>query len=164
MLKVGDAAPDFVLKDADTSDVRLSSYLGKPVVVYFYPKDHTPGCIAEAKAFQALHGDFEAAGAIVLGVSLDDTDSHCSFRDRYGLGYLLLSDVEGRVHDLYGAWRTTLLGRNLMGVRRCTYLIDARGVIANVYKRIHPVRHPKEVLDDIRALEAPKSAEPVAAG
>lgn len=160
VLKAGDAAPDFVLKDADGNDVRLSHLQGHPVVLYFYPKDHTPGCTVEAKGFRDAYRDFEAADAAVFGVSLDDAAAHCSFRDRHHLPFGLLCDPDGRIHDMYGAWRTTLLGRNVLGVRRCTYLIDARGIIAKTYKRVAPGRHAAEVLADLQALRAAESPPP----
>jgi peroxiredoxin Q/BCP len=162
VLKPGDAAPDFALKDGDGRDVRLSSFRGRPVILYFYPKDHTPGCIVEAKGFRDAHPDIAAAGGVLLGVSLDDAPTHCSFRDKYSLSYPLLCDTDGRVHDLYGAWRTTLLGRNLLGVRRCTYLIDPAGVIAKAYPRVHPTRHARDVLADLRALQASEASKPLA--
>ncbi len=155
VLRVGDAAPDFVLKDADGRDVRLSSFSGRPVVLFFYPKDNTPGCTIEAQRFRNEHASIEDAGGVVLGVSLDGSESHCDFRDKNDLPFRLLSDPEGHVHDLYGAWRTTILGRNSLGVRRCTYLIDGARVVRRVYKRVNVIGHAKKVREDLQLMAQP---------
>ncbi|MES2153604.1 MAG: peroxiredoxin [bacterium] len=160
MLKPGDAAPDFALKDADGKDVRLSSHLGKAVVLYFYPKDHTAGCTIEAKGFRDQFADIQAAGAIVLGVSLDLTDKHCTFRDKHGLPFSLLSDPDGRVHDLYSAWLTTLFGKTHFAVRRCTFIIDGNGIVRRVYKHVNPIGHAKDVLRELAAIQVPAPQTP----
>ncbi|MGB1586562.1 MAG: peroxiredoxin [Thermoplasmatota archaeon] len=154
MLGLGDAAPDFVLHDADGQDVRLSSFSGQPIVLYFYPKDHTPGCTLEAKRFRDAYEDIAGHGGVVVGVSLDSSDSHCEFQQRHNLPFHLLSDPDGRVHDLYEAWRTTLLGKHALAVRRCTYLIDEDGIIRKVYGRINVVTHAKQVVQDLERLKA----------
>jgi thioredoxin-dependent peroxiredoxin len=156
VLKPGDAAPDFVLKDADGRDVRLSSFLGRPVVLYFFPKDNTPGCTMEAKRFRDHHGDIAATGAVVVGVSLDDVATHCAFRDKHQLPFHLLADPEGRVHDLYDAWRTTLFGRSHLGVRRCTYLIGPDGLVREVYRNVNVniLGHAKQVVKDLERLRS----------
>lgn len=155
VLKVGDAAPDFVLEDSDGRSVRLSSFIGNPVVLFFYPKDHTPGCTIEAQRFRQEHDAIQEAGGVVLGVSMDDADSHCSFRDKHDLPFHLLADLDGHVHDLYDAWRTKLFGRNSLGVRRCTYLIDSDGIIRRVYKTINVLGHAKKVREDLELLVHP---------
>jgi peroxiredoxin Q/BCP len=152
MLKPGDAAVDFMLHDADGEEFRLSHFSGQPIVLYFYPKDSTPGCTLEAKGFRDHGPDFDAAGAIVVGVSLDGSESHKCFRDKYDLNFHLLSDPDGRVHDLYGAWRTTLLGRNALGVRRCTYIIDGDGIIRKSYKLVNSFTHASTVVKDLQQL------------
>lgn len=154
MLRPGDAAPDFALKGADGGDVRLSSFAGRPVVLYFYPKDHTAGCTIEAKGFRDHHAELQAANAVVLGVSLDSAARHCSFRDRHNLPFGLLSDPDGRVHDLYSAWLTTIFGKRHFAVRRCTFVIDGSGIIRRVYKHVNPIGHAKEVVQDVAALHA----------
>jgi thioredoxin-dependent peroxiredoxin len=154
MLRPGDAAPDFVLKDADGRDVRLSSFSGQPIVLYFYPRDHTPGCTIQAKGFRDHHPEFERLGAMVVGVSLDTPKEHCAFRDKHQLQFPLLADPEGRVHDLYEAWRTTLFGRRSIGVRRCTFIIDSDGIIRRVYKRVNVLTHARQVIKDLERLAA----------
>jgi len=152
VLRPGDAAPDFVLDDANGKPVRLSSFAGHPVVLYFYPKDHTAGCTIEAKGFRDHYEAIAASGATVLGVSLDDAAAHCSFRDKHALPYPLLSDPDGRVHELYSAWLTTLFGKRSFAVRRCTFVIDAAGIVRKVYKHVNPIGHAKDVLRDLAAL------------
>lgn len=152
MLKPGDAAVDFMLRDANGDKFRLSSHSGKPIVLYFYPKDSTPGCTIEAKGFRNQGEAFEKAGAVVVGVSLDGPESHKCFRDKYDLNFHLVSDPDGRVHDLYGAWRTTLLGRNALGVRRCTYIIDGDGIVRKTYKLVNSFTHAATVVKDLQAL------------
>jgi peroxiredoxin Q/BCP len=157
VLRPGDAAPDFVLKDADGNDVRLSGFAGHPILLFFYPRDNTAGCTLEAKRLRDAAGAFAAHHAAVIGLSMDSVESHCDFRDRHNLPFTLLSDPEGRVHDLYSAWRTHLLGRRPIGVRRCSFLIDGDGIIRVVYKRVNPVSHAKQVLKDLERLEAQES-------
>jgi peroxiredoxin Q/BCP len=154
MLRAGDAAPDFVLKDADGRDVRLSSFSGRPIVLYFYPRDNTPGCTLQAKGFRDHYGEISEHGAVVVGVSLDTPESHCDFRDRLKLPFHLLADPDGRVHDLYEAWRTTLFGRSSIGVRRCTFVIDPDGIIRRVYRRANVLGNVRQVIGDLERLRA----------
>jgi thioredoxin-dependent peroxiredoxin len=157
VLKPGDAAPDFVLKDPDGKDVRLSSFSGRPIVLYFYPKDNTAGCTIQAKGLKDHYEDISGHGAIVVGVSLDSVQTHCRFRDKHHVPFLLLADPDGRVHDLYEAWRTTLLGRSHFAVRRCTFIIDADGIIRRVYRHVNVMNHAQRVLKDLQRLEAQES-------
>ncbi|HEX2066134.1 MAG TPA: peroxiredoxin, partial [Candidatus Thermoplasmatota archaeon] len=108
----------------------------------------------QAKGFRDHHADIAALGAVVVGVSLDDVGSHCTFRDKHGLPFLLLADPEGRVHDLYEAWRTTLFGRSSFGVRRCTFLIGPDGIIRKVYRRVRILGHARQVIGDLERLRA----------
>lgn len=156
MLRPGDAAPDFVLKDADGRDVRLST-LGGPMVLYFYPRDDTMGCTLQAKGFRDNFPEIVKRGAKVVGISMDRPERHAAFRDSHGLPFHLLSDPEGRVIDLYEAWRTTLLGRHPIAVRRCTFVIDEDGIIRRVHSNVNPLRHAKQVLKDLERLEAQAS-------
>jgi len=157
MLKPGDAAPDFVLKDQDGRDVRLSSFSGRPIVLFFYPKDNTPGCTIQAKGLRDHADDLAKHDAVIVGISLDPPESHLEWHESCHLGYTLLSDHEGRVHDLYDAWRTTLLGRSHFAVRRCTFIIDADGIIQAVHKNVNVFTHAKTVLKDLERLAAQKS-------
>lgn len=157
MLKPGDAAPDFVLKDGDGRDVRLSSFSGSPIILFFYPRDNTPGCRVEVKGFRDRQAELQAHQAVVVGVSLDDAASHKSFGEDCGLSFPLLADPDGRVHDLYEAWRTTLLGRSSLGVRRCTFLIDGDGIIYKVYRTVNVFRHASQVLKDLERMKAQKA-------
>lgn len=156
MLRPGDAAPDFVLKDADGQDVRLS-HIGGPIVLYFYPADNTPGCTLEAKGFRDQHEEIAKAGATIVGVSMDDPESHCGFRDKHEIPFHLLSDPDGRAFDLYEAWRTSLFGRSPLAVRRCTFLIDEDGIIRAVYRNVNVFRHAKQVMQDLERMKAQKS-------
>lgn len=157
MLKPGDAAPDFVLKDQDGEDLRLSRFAGHPIVLFFYPRDHAPGCTLEVRGLRDQADALAEQDARVVGVSLDDPSDHRAFRDKNGLSFPLLSDPDGRVHDLYEAWRTTLFGRRSWAVRRCTYLIDTDGIIRRVYRSVNPVLHGRQVVKDVRRLAAQRS-------
>lgn len=153
-LEPGTKAPDFTLPADDGSKISLRQFRGKPVVLYFYPRDNTPGCTKEAQAFRDRHAAFVKRGAIVLGVSPDDLDSHAGFRDRHGLNFRLLSDVDHRVAEQYGAWREkTRFGKKSMGIQRSTYLIDAQGVIRKVWKRVSVDGHDAQVLGALEQLE-----------
>lgn len=154
MLKPGDAALDFVLKDQDGRDVRLSSFSGRPIVLFFYPKDLTPGCTIQAKGLRDQGDELAKHDAVVVGVSLDDPERHAEFADTCGLTFTLLSDPEGRVHDLYDAWRTTLLGRSPMAVRRCTFVIDADGIVRAVHRNVNVFTHAKAVVKDLERIAA----------
>ncbi len=154
MLKPGDAAPDFSLKDADGHNFRLSTMRGHPVVLYFYPRDNTAGCTIEARGFRDQHAELQAVGASVVGVSLDNPDRHCAFRDKHNLPFTLLSDSEGRVHDLYDAWLTTLFGKRHFAVRRCTFVIDGAGVVRRVYRHVNPIGHAADVAKFVSKMTA----------
>ncbi|MBK1733794.1 thioredoxin-dependent thiol peroxidase [Halorhodospira abdelmalekii] len=150
----GCPAPDFTLHDAEGSAVSLSNYRGQPVVVYFYPKDETPGCTKEACAFRDLWDDLRAAGAVVIGVSPDDAASHQQFRERHRLPFVLLSDPDKEVMSRYGAWgEKTLYGRKSMGVIRSTVLVDAEGLVRKHWRRVTKAEaHPAKVLEAVQAL------------
>lgn len=157
VLKPGDAAPDFVLKDQDGEDLRLSRFAGHPIVLFFYPRDNAPGCALEARGFRDQAETLAEQDARVVGVSLDGPEIHRAFRSRNRLTFPLLSDPDGRVHDLYEAWRTTLFGRRSWAVRRCTYLIDTDGIIRRVYRRANPLLHARQVVKDVRRMAAQRS-------
>lgn len=151
MLKEGDIAADFLLKDSDGNDISLSQFKGKKVVVFFYPRDNTPGCTKEACSFRDVYDLILAEGAVVLGISKDSVDSHKKFRDRYGLPFYLLSDVEHKVAEAYGAWgEKKLYGKNYMGMIRSTFIIDEQGRIIKVFPKVKTEKHGQEVLNEIK--------------
>ena len=154
-LQPGDKAPDFDLPSDEGGDVRLSALAGKTVVLYFYPKDDTSGCTSEAKAFTAAAKDFEAAGAVVVGVSKDPVKSHAKFRLKYDLNVRLGADVEGRTVEAFGVWvEKSMYGRKYMGIERATFLIDGSGVIRRIWRKVSVTGHAEEVLAAARALKA----------
>ncbi len=147
MLTAGDAAPDFTLPADDGRRIGLRDLRGKKVVLYFYPKDDTPGCTKEACSFRDNLGRVTAKGAIVLGVSRDDSNSHVKFKDKYHLNFPLLSDVDGRVTEAYGVWKKkNLYGREYFGIERTTFLVDERGTIARIWPKVKVDGHTDEVL------------------
>ena len=151
-VNVGDRAPDFDMP-GDGGQVSLAALKGKTVVLYFYPKDDTSGCTAEAQGFTAQADDFAAAGAVVVGVSKDSAGKHAKFRAKYGLAPLLGSDQDGDVVERYGAWvEKSLYGRKYMGIDRSTFLIDAHGVVRRIWRKVRVPGHVPEVLDAVRAL------------
>ena len=152
-LEAGERAPDFTLAADDGSKVKLSSLKGKPVVLYFYPKDDTPGCTREACAFRDLKKELAKLGATVLGVSPDDTASHEKFRDKFALNFPLLADPDHKVADKYGAWREkNMYGKISLGIQRSTYLIDADQKIAKVWKKVNVDGHDAAVLAALKEL------------
>ena len=151
-LEPGTKAPDFELTGA-AGPVRLADFKGKPLVLYFYPKDDTTGCTKEAQEFSALAGDFARAGVALLGVSKDSVASHGKFIAKYGLALPLGSDLEGAVIDRYGSWvEKNMYGRKYMGIERSTFLIDKDGVLARVWRKVKVAGHAAEVLKAAQAL------------
>jgi peroxiredoxin Q/BCP len=152
-IEEGAEAPDFSLAADDGREVRLSALRGKPVVLYFYPKDDTPGCTKEACAFRDRSAEIEERGAVVLGVSPDSVASHGKFRDKYGLNFPLLADPGHTVADSYGAWREkNMYGKVSMGIQRSTFLIDAKGVVRKVWKKVSVDGHDEQVLSALAGL------------
>ena len=147
MVKQNDPAPDFTLLADDGETVTLSSFRGRKVVLYFYPKDDTPGCTKEACSFRDDYSLFLAKGAVVIGVSPDEGESHRKFRAKFGLPFYLLSDPTHEVAEAYGAWgEKTIYGRTTVGILRSTFVIDEQGQIARIYRNVHPAGHAQEVL------------------
>jgi peroxiredoxin Q/BCP len=147
MLKARDKAPDFTLPSTDGRKVSLSDFKGKKVVLYFYPKDDTPGCTKEACSFRDNLHAFEQKGAIVLGVSADDLKSHQEFAQKYSLPFPLLSDVEKKIVRAYGVWKQkSLYGRKFMGIERTTFIINEQGKIAHVFPKVKVDEHVKDVV------------------
>ncbi len=153
MLEVGQRAPQFTLQDQDGTEVSLQDLAGSPVVVYFYPKDDTPGCTTQACGIRDQWSEFEEAGAVVLGISPDDVDSHGRFAAKNDLPHRLLADPERTVIEEYGAWGTkSMYGKEYQGVIRSTVLVGPDGKVAEVWPKIQPKKHADAVLGAIRAL------------
>ncbi|GIV15546.1 MAG: putative peroxiredoxin bcp [Armatimonadota bacterium] len=151
----GQPAPDFALPATDGSTVRLSDLRGKKVVLYFYPKDDTPGCTKEACSFRDNLGALQSMGVVVLGVSADSVVSHQKFAQKYGLNFPLLADEGAQVATLYGVWKEKKqYGRTYMGIERTTFLIDEEGVVRRVFPKVKVDGHVEEVIEAVRSLEA----------
>jgi peroxiredoxin Q/BCP len=148
MLKAGDVAPDFDLKDTDGKRVKLSDLKGKDVVLYFYPKDDTPGCTKESCGFRDDISLFKARSAVVLGVSLDDQESHRRFTDKYSLNFPLLCDTDAKVSKTYGVYgEKNNYGKKYWGINRTTFIIDKEGKIKHVFSKVQVDTHSKDVLE-----------------
>ena len=153
-LEPGDKAPAFTLADDEGNKVKLSELKGSPVVLYFYPRDDTPGCTKEACAFRDRYDEIMDSGAKIFGVSADSAESHAKFRAKYELPFPLLVDEKHSMLEKYGAWREkNMYGKKSMGIQRSTYLIDAAGKVAKVWKRVKVDGHDQQVLDAIAELE-----------
>ncbi len=151
--EAGDPAPDFTCPDDTGEPLSLSSLKGKPVVLYFYPKDDTAGCTKEAIAFSEHIGDFEAAGAAVVGVSKDAVRNHDKFIAKHGLAVTLVSDAEGELCEGYGVWvEKSMYGRKYMGIERSTFVIDENGVVREAWRKVKVPGHVEEVLAAVEAL------------
>jgi thioredoxin-dependent peroxiredoxin len=147
VVDVGSPAPDFELQSDTGETVRLSSFRGRPVVLYFYPKDHTSGCTTQACGIRDAWSEFERAGAVVLGVSPDDVASHQSFRADYELPFTLLADADHKVAEAYGVWaEKSRYGRTFMGIVRSTFVIGPDGTVEKVMRNVKPATHADEVL------------------
>ena len=151
MIEAGKPAPDFTLKTDSGETISLESLRGKPVVLYFYPKDDTPGCTAQACGIRDAWGEFERAGAVVLGVSPDDEASHAKFREKHDLPFTLLADAGHATAEDYGVWvEKQYAGKTYMGVERSTFVIDADGNVASVMRKVKPDTHADDVLAVLR--------------
>jgi peroxiredoxin Q/BCP len=147
VISEGEQAPEFTLESDAGEQVSLSGLRGKPVVLYFYPKDDTPGCTVQAQGIRDAYGEFEQAGAVVLGVSPDSVKKHVKFKDKYDLPFTLLADPEHELAERYGVWgEKTYMGKSYMGINRTTFVIDANGVIAKVFENVKPLTHADDVL------------------
>ena len=156
MIQVGKKAPAFTLESSEGTKVKLSDHAGKPVVIYFYPRDNTSGCTLEAEGFRDALPDFAEAGAVVLGVSKDSIESHCKFRDKYALTFPLLSDPTGKMLEAYDAWGDKVLyGKKSKGIIRSTVLIGTDGKVVKHWPKVTVKGHVADVLAAVQALEAP---------
>jgi len=152
-IEEGSEAPEFTLPADDGSKVKLKDLRGGPVVLYFYPRDDTPGCTKEACAFRDRRKDLVKAGAKVFGVSTDDVTSHVKFRDKYELNFPLLADIDHKTAEKYGAWREkNMYGKKSWGVQRSTFLIDAEGIVRKVWKKVSVDGHDQQVLEALAKL------------
>jgi len=147
----GQRAPDFTLKADNGREVSLSDYQKKGVVLYFYPKDGTPGCTSEATQFRDMIEEFKKEGAVIIGVSKDSVKSHQKFKMKHQLPFTLLSDPDGKVLDLYGVWKKkSMYGRTFMGTERTTFLIDEQGIIKKIFRKVKVKGHAQSCLLDLR--------------
>jgi len=147
VINEGDQAPDFTLQSDAGTDVTLSLLRGRPVVLYFYPRDDTPGCTTQACGIRDAYGEFQRADAVVLGVSPDDESSHVKFREKYELPFTLLADTDHSVSEQYGVWgEKKFAGKRYMGVKRSTFVIDADGTVKTVMHDVKPATHADDVL------------------
>ena len=153
--KVGDVAADFKLPSTRGKDVTLEEFKGQDVILYFYPRDETPGCTAEACSFRDHESDLSKAGAAILGVSTDPLESHQKFAGKHHLNFPLLSDETSDVAKMYGVWKEkNMYGRRSWGVARTTYWIGADGRIKKIYKKVDTARHAEDILADLKAERA----------
>lgn len=147
MVAEGSPAPNFTLTADSGEAVTLSSFKGAPVVLFFYPRDDTPGCTAQACGIRDAWGEFEGRGAVVLGVSPDSPKTHVKFREKYGLPFTLLADEDHAVAEQYGVWvEKSMYGKTYMGIERSTFVIDAAGNVAKIMRRVKPAEHAADVL------------------
>jgi peroxiredoxin Q/BCP len=152
VVEEGKPAPDFELTSDSGETVKLSDLRGKQVVLYFYPKDDTPGCTAQACGIRDVYGEFEREGAVVLGVSPDDEQSHVKFKEKYELPFTLLADDDHEVSERYGVWgEKSYMGRTYMGVDRSTFVIAADGTVKRVMRKVKPDTHADDVLQTLRS-------------
>jgi len=156
-IEAGAKGPDFRAPASTGGTIGLSDLKGRVVVLYFYPKDDTPGCTVEAKGFRDFAAEFEKTGAVVLGVSRDGLESHEKFSKKYGLSFALLADTDGAIHDAWGAWKPgSIFGHSALGVDRSTFVIDGDGIVRRAWHGVNPDGHAEEVLAFVKGLAAAK--------
>ena len=150
MIEEGSSLPKFELKDADGNDIKSTDFKGKKYVIYFYPKDFTPGCTVEADEFSKNYNKFKKAGVEIIGISKDDVDSHKKFCEKMKIPYVLLADTKSEVAKKFGVWgKKNFMGKEYMGIVRSTFLIDEKGKVFKAYPKVKAAGHAKEVLDVI---------------
>ena len=154
MTDPGKPAPDFALPTDDGSTVRLSDLRGRNVVLFFYPKDDTPGCTIEAQEFRDAYPRFQAQDTVVLGISADGVDSHVRFKRKFDLPYPLVADQEHQAAEAYGVWKEkSMFGKTFMGIERSTFIVDRSGTIAHVFRKVKPEGHADEVGEVVAMLD-----------
>lgn len=154
MLEVGTMAPDFTLLNQNGEEISLSQYRGQKVILYFYPKDNTPGCTKQACGFAQLYPDFVKKGAVILGVSKDSVKSHKKFEEKYQLPFTLLSDPDLVAIQAYDVWKEkNMYGKKVMGVVRTTYLINEEGIIEKAYTKVKAAQNPEDMLEVLNASQ-----------
>ncbi|HEX7058097.1 MAG TPA: thioredoxin-dependent thiol peroxidase [Bacilli bacterium] len=152
-VQIGQPVPDFTLPDSNGNEISLGGFRGQPVVLYFYPKDMTPGCTAESCDFRDAHADFSGAGAVVLGISPDPVKSHEKFAAKFGLPFPLLADTDHKVCELFDVWKEkSMYGKKYMGVERSTFLVDKHGTLVKEWRKVKVAGHVAEVLNEIKKL------------
>ena len=155
MVEEGKPAPDFTLSDQQGKKVTLSKLKGSPVVLYFYPKDDTPGCTTEACSFRDAFADYKKAGAVILGVSPDDTESHAKFAKKFELPFSLLADDDKQVCEAYGVWKEkSMYGKKYMGVERTTFVIDKKGIVQKIFPKVKVAGHSTQVLEAVKSSKS----------
>lgn len=153
MLKIGDTAPDFSLQDQSGLTHQISDYRGQWVLLYFYPKDMTPGCTTQACTLRDVWDEFKQLDTVILGISTDSVDSHRKFAEKHQLPFTLLADCEKKVVQQYRVWgERSFMGKKYMGTARTSFLVNPEGVIEKIYEKVKPMRHALDVLGDLRAL------------
>jgi len=153
-IRINQPAPDFSLPDEKGKDHKLSDFRGKSIVLYFYPKDDTPGCTKEACNFRDNYSAFKIAGLEIIGISPDSSESHAKFKSKFDLPFLLLADIDHQVCELYGVWgKKKFMGREFYGVLRTTFLIDKEGKLIKVFEGVKPAEHSQEVLTEFKKFK-----------
>jgi thioredoxin-dependent peroxiredoxin len=159
MIEEGKAAPAFTLRSAEGDKVSLASFAGKYAIVYFYPRDDTPGCTREAQAFDSVLPQLGKLDAVVVGISKDSSESHCKFRDKYGLRFPLLTDPDGKVIEKYGAWgEKNLYGKKSFGIIRSTVIVGPDGKIKRIFRKVKVDQHVDVVVETIKQLRSASNA------
>ncbi|MBI1972323.1 MAG: thioredoxin-dependent thiol peroxidase [Candidatus Aenigmarchaeota archaeon] len=152
-IKAGDRAPDFSAKNDTGKEIRLADFKNRKIVLYFYPKDDTPGCVKEACSFRDDVRPLAVRGAVVIGVSPDSVDSHKRFKKKYKLNFSLVSDTTKEISKTYGVWKKkSFMGKEFMGVERTTFVINENGIVEKIFPKVSPADHSREVLDFLGSL------------